>query len=187
MSNSLTINSKTHLLEPVVFKQSPHHDERPHVNIDTIVIHNISLPPGQFGSNNIEDFFLGKLDFKSHSFFSEIEKLRVSSHLLIKRDGSIIQFVPFSKRAWHAGVSTFCGKSQCNDFSIGIELEGTDTLAYEVAQYCSLVRVIKLLMKQYPMINVDRITGHEHIAPGRKTDPGPAFDWDHLRNCLKEC
>lgn len=187
MLNSLSINAETHLLEPVVFKPSPHHDERPQIPIDTIVIHNISLPPGQFGTNDIEEFFLGKLNCKSHPFFSEIEKMRVSSHLLIKRNGSIMQFVPFIKRAWHAGVSTFCGKSQCNDFSIGIELEGTDTLAYEAAQYANLVQVIKLLMQQYPKISADRIVGHEHIAPGRKTDPGPAFDWDHLRNCLKEC
>jgi AmpD protein len=185
MSNHLTLNLATSLLEPVNYQHSPHHDERPHdTSIDMIVVHGISLPPGEFGSNAIQDFFCGKLDTNSHPAFADIAALRVSAHLLIRRTGEIIQFVPFAKRAWHAGESFFQGKTRCNDFSIGIELEGTDHLPYEEVQYQQLARVISLLRQTYPAITKDRIVGHVDIAPHRKTDPGPAFDWGYLEGKL---
>lgn len=163
---------------------SPHCDERPgDVAIDMIVIHGISLPPGQFGSSAIEDFFCHRLDYSQHPYFATLISLHVSAHLLIDRAGNLIQFVPFEKRAWHAGKSFFKGRENCNDFSIGIELEGTDELPYEKIQYEQLAKVIKLLMKKYPYITRERIVGHVDIAPGRKTDPGPSFDWTYL-NCL---
>jgi AmpD protein len=166
-------------------KYSPHCDERPDENdISLLVIHNISLPPSEFQHNYVEDFFMGKLDPKGHPYFKEIASLRVSSHLYIRRNGLIIQFVPFHKRAWHAGVSVFDGREACNDFSIGIELEGQDDLAYSQEQYQSLIQVTKNIMSTYPLINQRRITGHSDIAPGRKTDPGPAFDWRHYLSAL---
>lgn len=160
-------------------KQSPHFDKRPNKNdISLLVIHNISLPPSQFSGNYIEDFFMGKLAVNKHPYFQEIASLRVSSHLLIRRDGSIIQFVPFDERAWHAGESDFQGRSCCNDFSIGIELEGTDNIEFTEQQYSRLTDVTKIIMQTYPLIKSDRIVGHCDIAPGRKTDPGEMFDWD---------
>ncbi len=162
-----------------------HYDERPEVNdISLLVIHNISLPPGQFGGQYVEDFFGGTLDPNHHSFFQEIHGLRVSSHLYIRRDGEIVQFVPFDKRAWHAGVSSFQGRTRCNDFSIGIEMEGTDNTKYTDAQYLSLTEVSGRIMQQYPAITLGRIVGHADIAPGRKTDPGVAFDWCRFRQML---
>lgn len=185
MTSILTINPISGLLDPINYQPSPHHDERPYgVLIDMIVVHGISLPPGQFGSDAIENFFCGKLDINSHPAFADIATLRVSAHLLIRRTGEIIQFVPFTKRAWHAGVSSFEGKIRCNDFSIGIELEGTDDIAYEQAQYQQLSKVITLLRQTYPAIQQNRIVGHIDIAPGRKTDPGPAFDWGYLKGIL---
>jgi AmpD protein len=185
MTNHFKINSLTTLLEPVNYQPSPHHDERPAgMPIDMIVVHGISLPPGEFGSNAIEAFFCGKLDPDSHPAFADIAGVRVSAHLLIRRTGEIIQFVPFAKRAWHAGESSFQGKTRCNDFSIGIELEGTDYLPYEEVQYQQLNKVISLLKQTYPDITEDRIVGHVDIAPLRKTDPGPAFDWSYLRGIL---
>jgi len=181
MTNLLEINPVTGLLEPVNYQPSPHHDERPpSISIDMIVIHNISLPPGEFGSSAIRDFFCGEMDFNSHPSFAEIAALRVSAHLLIRRTGEIIQFVPFTKRAWHAGESFFQGKTRCNDFSVGIELEGTDLLAYEEIQYQQLNKVIALLKHAYPGITQDRIVGHVDIAPERKTDPGPSFEWNFI-------
>ena len=163
---------------------SPHCDDRPeNTEIDMIVVHGISLPPVQFGHDYIEKFFTGKLDYSLHPYFETIKQLKVSSHLLIKRDGEIIQFVPFAKRAWHAGESFFQGRSRCNDFSIGIELEGTDELPYEKIQYEKLAEVIKTLQIAYPGITRERIVGHSDIAPGRKTDPGHSFDWHYL-DCL---
>src|SRR5579862_4376014 len=148
---NLTMNPASGLLESAVYLQSPHADERPtDMPIDMIVIHGISLPPGQFGSQAIETFFCGKLDSSLHPYYEEIKHLRVSSHLLIKRDGQIIQFVPFTKRAWHAGQSSFYGRTSCNDFSIGIELEGTDDIPYESIQYTKLIAIIRLLMQHYP-------------------------------------
>lgn len=180
-----TIDPQSGLLEPAQQLTSPHCDERPiGTPIDAIIIHNISLPPGEFGTGAIEQFFCGKLDSSAHPYFDSIKELKVSAHLVIKRSGDIIQFVPFNKRAWHAGLSELDGRPKCNDFSIGIELEGTDTQPYEEIQYARLGQVIRLLMHTYPEISLDRITGHENVAPGRKTDPGPAFNWVYLKKLL---
>ncbi|MGC9401998.1 1,6-anhydro-N-acetylmuramyl-L-alanine amidase AmpD [Vibrio genomosp. F10] len=160
---------------------SPHCDHREDPSdISLLVIHNISLPPSQFGGGYIEQFFTGKLDASHHPFFKVIENMRVSAHCLIDREGKVIQFVPFQQRAWHAGVSSFAGRSKCNDYSIGIELEGDDYSAYTEAQYQSLALLTKELMKSYPNITKQRITGHQYIAPLRKTDPGLSFDWRKL-------
>ncbi len=178
----MKINQKTGLLEQADVQLSPHHDDRPAgTAIDMIVIHGISLPPGQFGGKAVEAFFAGTLDQTEHPYFATINHLRVSSHLFIRRTGEIIQFVPFHKRAWHAGESFYQGKSHCNDFSVGIELEGTDEVPYEQAQYQQLCAAIASLRQAYPAISGDRIVGHSDIAPGRKTDPGPVFDWDYLK------
>jgi len=152
--------------------------------VDLVVVHNISLPPGEFGGPWVENLFLNRLDPTAHRFFREIAGLRVSAHLLIRRDGEITQFVPFLMRAWHAGVSRFQGRERCNDFSIGIELEGTDLEAYTPVQYEALGQSVALLMELYPKITAERIVGHSDIAPGRKTDPGPAFDWHRFRDRL---
>ncbi|WP_394152895.1 1,6-anhydro-N-acetylmuramyl-L-alanine amidase AmpD [Vibrio maritimus] len=164
---------------------SPHFDARPdEEDVSLLVVHNISLPPEQFGGPYIEDFFLGQLDVSSHPFFKVIEKMKVSAHCLIRRDGEVVQFVPFSGRAWHAGVSSFAGRARCNDYSIGIELEGTDYVAYTDAQYASLQRLTQSLMVRYPQITRERITGHQYIAPLRKSDPGLVFDWSRFKNTL---
>ncbi len=164
---------------------TPNQDKRPpNTSIDLIVIHGISLPPGEFGGPWIDALFSNTLDPQIHPYFREIANLRVSSHLLIRRDGEIVQYVPFQKRAWHAGRSCFAGRECCNDFAIGIELEGTDTLAYTDEQYRCVSQVIMALMQTYPAITKNRIVGHEHIAPGRKTDPGSAFDWDRFWGLL---
>lgn len=154
-------------------------DERPeNTEIDLLVVHNISLPPGEFGGPYIDALFTNTLNPKEHPYFLEIARLEVSTHCLIRRDGSITQYVPFTKRAWHAGVSAFDGRENCNDFSIGIELEGTDTLPYDKLQYLALASLVAFLQTLYPKITCDRIVGHSTIAPKRKTDPGPAFDWE---------
>jgi N-acetyl-anhydromuramoyl-L-alanine amidase len=164
---------------------SPHCDARPPgVEPDLLVIHGISLPPGEFGGPWIEAFFCGNLRIEAHPYFASIAALKVSSHLLVRRDGSLLQFVPFGSRAWHAGVSSFRGRNACNDFSIGIELEGSDDIPYEAPQYKTLVALTKVLRHAYPAITADRIVGHADIAPGRKTDPGTAFDWPRYRNAL---
>lgn len=178
------IDLKTGLLACAAYKPSLHCDERPDNLIDMIVVHGISLPPGQFGTNDVENFFCAKLDMQSHPVYPSIAHLRVSAHLFIKRTGEVIQFVPFHQRAWHAGESSFAGKTRCNDFSIGIELEGTDEVPYETKQYQVLATVIRDLMQAYPAITQDRIVGHVDIAPGRKTDPGPAFDWGYLKGLI---
>lgn len=163
---------------------SPNVNDRPNNTlVSLLVIHNISLPPGEFGGGYIEDFFCNRLAC-THPYFETISALKVSAHLLIRRDGEVVQFAPFSKRAWHAGVSVFDGRDNCNDYSIGIELEGTDDLPYEGAQYAQLVKVTKLLMSAFPLITLDRIVGHSDIAPQRKTDPGSSFDWAYLRQQL---
>ncbi len=186
MTTPFSIDIATGLLTTIRYQPSPHHDERPEATtIDMIVIHNISLPPGQFGSSAVEDFFCGELDTRAHPYFSHLAAVKVSAHLFVKRDGTLIQFVPFTKRAWHAGESFFAGKSRCNDFSIGIELEGTDDKPYEKIQYQQLAQVLALLMRAYPAITPERIVGHVDIAPTRKTDPGPAFDWDYLKGIVK--
>ena len=163
------------------FNQRPNGDE-----VELLVIHNISLPPGQFGSEDITDFFLGRLKVDVHPFFSQIESLRVSAHCLIRRDGKVIQYVSFDDRAWHAGISTFEQRDNCNDFSIGIEMEGTDDCPYTDEQYAALARLTMTLQQQYPKITADRIVGHCHIAPDRKTDPGPAFDWPRYLTSLTQ-
>jgi AmpD protein len=166
--------------------KSPNADQRPCGEvISLLVIHNISLPPQQFGGPYIEQLFCNCLDPLQHSYFEQIHDLKVSSHLLIDRLGKIIQFVPFDKRAWHAGVSEFEGRESCNDFSIGIELEGADTIPFTPPQYQSLTAVTKLLISHYPALSTERIVGHSDIAPGRKTDPGPAFDWQLFKNNLR--
>ncbi|WP_347253259.1 1,6-anhydro-N-acetylmuramyl-L-alanine amidase AmpD [Leminorella grimontii] len=163
---------------------SPHFDERPEGEIPSLlVVHNISLPPGEFGGPYIDRLFTGRLDPNEHPYFAEIHHLRVSAHCLIRRDGEVVQYVPFDKRAWHAGVSIFEGRERCNDFSIGIELEGTDTADFTDEQYRQLARVTELLVANYP-ITPERIRGHSDIAPGRKSDPGPHFYWDRYRSLI---
>lgn len=181
----MKIDTVTGLLNDAQFIASPNHDERSGEQAtDLVVVHNISLPPGQFGGNGVIELFTNSLDPKEHPYYAEIAELRVSSHLFIRRDGSVIQFVPFHQRAWHAGVSSYQGKSACNDFSIGIELEGTDDLAYEDQQYIVLSEVIEALLLAYPELSRERITGHCDIAPERKTDPGSEFSWSRLAQLL---
>ncbi len=164
---------------------SPNCDERPVPDaISLIVVHGISLPPGDYGGPWIDAFFTNQLDAAAHSYFAEISGLHVSSHLLIRRDGEMVQYVPFSQRAWHAGTSCYRDREACNDFSIGIELEGQDETPYEAPQYRKLAEVIRVLRARFPDIGAQDIVGHADIAPGRKTDPGPAFDWTQLRNML---
>ncbi len=154
---------------------SPNHDPRPDgVAVSLIVIHNISLPPGAFGGRAIDALFTNTLDGDAHPYFRGIVDLRVSSHFLIRRDGALAQFVGCDARAWHAGASRFRGRERCNDFSIGIELEGDDDTAFDDAQYARLASLVDALRERYP---IDAITGHSDVAPGRKTDPGPRFDW----------
>ncbi|OWW18927.1 1,6-anhydro-N-acetylmuramyl-L-alanine amidase AmpD [Noviherbaspirillum denitrificans] len=161
---------------------SPNFDARADgTPVSLLVVHNISLPPGEFGGNYIEDMFLNRLDCDAHPYFDQLRSLRVSAHFLIRRDGEVIQFVSANDRAWHAGLSNFCGRERCNDFSIGIELEGTDFEAFDPRQYESLVSLTLSLSARYPLAD---IAGHEHIAPGRKTDPGPFFDWPLFRKSL---
>ena len=181
----MSINKKTGILDSAEFINSPNCDFRPeNCDISLLVIHNISLPPGEFGGPYINQLFTNCLNPEEHTFFKEICHLQVSSHLLIRRDGHMIQYVPFHKRAWHAGVSEFAGLTHCNDFSIGIELEGTDTDAYEPVQYEILSDISQQILETYPAITLERITGHSDIAPQRKTDPGPAFDWQQFRQQL---
>ena len=161
---------------------SPNYNKRPeNVTIDSIIIHSISLPPGQYGGDEIDRFFSNQLDWNEHAYFREIEGLQVSSHLLIRRDGELVQYVNLYDRAWHAGQSCLAGQENCNDFSIGIELEGTDHSLFENSQYETLLAVIKALKEYFPQISPEKIVGHSDIAPGRKTDPGPGFDWNVLR------
>ena len=158
---------------------SPNCDQRPGDEPPSlIVIHNISLPPGEFGGNAVEELFTNRLDWDAHPYYQGIRGLEVSAHFFIRRDGELIQFVPCSMRAWHAGASSWCGRERCNDFSIGIELEGSDELPFTEAQYASLAELTRTLKETYP---VTGIVGHADIAPGRKTDPGPHFDWARCR------
>ena len=166
--------------------ESPNADPRPDANdISLLVIHNISLPPAQFGGSYIEQLFSNNLNPDDHPYFRDIYNLQVSSHLLIDRQGNITQFVPFDQRAWHAGVSEFDGRQRCNDFSIGIELEGTDDIAYTDIQYSVLAQVSQQIMAQYPTITSNGVVGHSDIAPERKTDPGQGFDWQRYKQLLK--
>ncbi|TEW56671.1 1,6-anhydro-N-acetylmuramyl-L-alanine amidase AmpD [Psychromonas sp. RZ22] len=168
------------VLDNAVLIKSPFFNQRPpHTEISLLVIHCISLPEGQFATEHIKNLFTGCLDCKADPSFADLEGLEVSAHCVIRRDGLIEQYVSFQQRAWHAGVSSFQGVDSCNDFSIGIELEGTDCTAYTDAQYKALADVTKQVQLQYPAITNQRIVGHSDIAPGRKTDPGSEFDWEH--------
>lgn len=181
----MIINPKTGLLDQAVQLASPNFDQRPpEVSLDLIVVHNISLPPGEFGGPWINDLFTNQLDPKVHPFFQGIHQARVSSHVLIRRTGEIIQYVPFHQRAWHAGISSYQGRERCNDFSIGIELEGSDFEAFETVQYERLAQLVIALLQTYPSLSREHITGHSDIAPDRKTDPGPYFDWDKFRSLI---
>ena len=181
----MKIDIDTGLLDSARYIASDNADERSDASAaELIVIHNISLPPGEFAGHWVEDFFTNQLDTSAHPYFAEIVGLRVSSHFLIRRDGVITQYVPVTMRAWHAGESCYNDRSACNDFSIGIELEGDDDVPYEDAQYQRLLELIEVLMRAYPTIPADGVVGHVDIAPGRKTDPGLAFDWSYLRKKL---
>jgi AmpD protein len=179
------INVETGLIDNIKYTASPNSDVRPEdVAVDLVVIHSISLPPGEYGGPWIEQFFCNKLKAEAHPYFHEIHELKVSSHILVCRNGALQQFVPFNKRAWHAGQSCYEGRHACNDFSIGIELEGTDDSNFENIQYQQLAELVTSLEEAYPMITRERLTGHSDVAPGRKTDPGTGFDWNKLTALL---
>jgi AmpD protein len=181
MSAAYKVNTDSGRIEPARQCPSPNCDERPGDRApELIIVHGISLPPGEFGGPGIERLFTNTLNWDEHSYFEEIRGLEVSSHLLIRRDGELIQFVPFTQRAWHAGDSRFRGRSCCNDFSIGIELEGDDDTPYTDDQYSVLASVSKALIAAYPGLSARKIAAHSDVSPGRKTDPGPAFDWLQL-------
>lgn len=162
---------------------SPNCDSRPSAEISLIVVHGISLPAGHFGNSYVNDLFLNQLNLDAHPDFADLQSVCVSSHLLIRRDGRLLQYVPFHQRAWHAGISSFKGRSSCNDFSVGIELEGTDEAGYNANQYLQLASVCRLMLDTW-QIPADHIVGHCDIAPGRKTDPGPAFKWAEFHALL---
>jgi AmpD protein len=173
------------LMQSVRQVASPNFDARPAgVEADLIVVHGISLPPGEFGGPWIERLFMNTLPRDVHPYFAQIGALRVSSHVFVARDGELTQFVKFTDRAWHAGQSVYDGREACNDFSIGVELEGTDTSPYEDAQYDALAEIVAALCRAYPRLSPERVVGHSDIAPGRKTDPGPEFDWQRARRSI---
>ncbi len=179
------VDVNTGLLTGVRQVLSNHCDARPQgVQPALIVVHGISLPPGEFGGPWIDHLFTGTLPRNAHPYFSVIPPGRVSAHVVVRRDGAPVQYVPFGRRAWHAGQSEYQGRTDCNDFSIGIEMEGTDELPYEDAQYPALAAVIRALLLAYDSLSTEHIAGHSDIAPGRKTDPGPAFDWPRLRTLV---
>jgi AmpD protein len=185
MEAEFSIDAASGLLRGARQVLSPHYDERPPgMTLDLIVVHGISLPPGEYGGPWIERLFTGDLDGSAHPYFATIATLRVSSHLLVRRDGTPVQFVPFGMRAWHAGPSSWQGRSACNDFSVGIEMEGTDETRYETVQYETLSRLIAALCAAYPTLARERVVGHSDIAPGRKSDPGARFEWKLLRELL---
>ncbi|MCL2914694.1 1,6-anhydro-N-acetylmuramyl-L-alanine amidase AmpD [Shewanella corallii] len=167
-------------------RPSPHKNSRPLGEVSLLVIHNISLPAGQFGTPYIDDLFAGCLECHAHDSFADLQGVEVSAHFLIRRDGELVQYVSCDERAWHAGISSFDGRENCNDFAVGIELEGTDTLPFTDEQYDRLIRLSFSLMRDYPGITLERITGHSDIAPGRKTDPGPCFDWARFKAGVSE-
>jgi AmpD protein len=184
---ALRIDAATGLLAGARQVLSPHFDERPAgMAPELFVVHGISLPPGEFGGPWIDRLFTGTLPAEAHPYFREIAAQRVSAHALIRRDGAIVQYVPFGERAWHAGKSEYRGRSSCNDFSIGVELEGTDETAYSDAQYVTLAVLAAALLQAYPSLSTQAIVGHSDIAPGRKSDPGAAFDWPRFRALLAE-
>ncbi len=185
MPHSYSISPGEGLIRPARQCPSPNQDERPAgCEPELLVLHGISLPPGRFGGPHIERLFTNSLDPDEHPYFREIHELRVSAHLLLRRDGSLVQFVPFARRAWHAGRSAFRGRDCCNDYSIGVELEGEDETPYSDAQYAVLPAVIRALFRAYPGLGPRLIAGHCDVAPGRKQDPGPAFDWLRLYDSL---
>jgi len=174
--------SGDHWMSGVRRVESPNYSERPQGRrIDMLVIHNISLPPGEFGGAWIDHLFTNQLDANAHPYFAGIAHLRVSAHVLIRRCGEVTQYVPFNRKAWHAGQSSFAGEESCNDFSVGIELEGCDDQPFTDEQYKKLTELTEFLRGCYPAISPDRIVGHSDIAPQRKTDPGPCFDWQRYR------
>ncbi len=179
------LDINTGLIAALEYIPSPNNDKRPNADdIDTLVIHAISLPPNQFGGDYIQQLFANCLDPEVHPYFAEIHHLRVSAHFLVRRDGQILQFVPTTKRAWHAGDSCFQGRKVVNDYSIGIELEGCDDRPFSDTQYDQLSLLTCLVTEAYPAITLDRIVGHCDISPGRKTDPGPCFDWLRYKKLL---
>jgi AmpD protein len=182
MLRAMRVDAKTGLVAGIKQVLSPFFDERPAgVVPDLIVLHGISLPPGEFGGPWIARLFTGNLPADAHPEFRERAALRVSAHLLLRRDGELQQFVALKDRAWHAGRSVWQGREACNDYSIGIECEGTDEMPYTEAQYAALRTLLPMLLAAYPMITPDRVVGHSDVAPGRKTDPGPSFDWERVR------
>ena len=184
----LTIDTATGLITGVRQVLSPNFDSRP-TNIvpELLVVHGISLPPGEFGGPWIDRMFAGTLPADAHPFFRDLAAARLSAHALIRRDGQIVQYVPFGERAWHAGVSSYRGRSACNDFSIGVELEGSEQTPYTDAQYEQLLALTAALLAAYPSLSADRIVGHGDIAPDRKSDPWATFDWTRFRRVLAEC
>ncbi|MQA57050.1 1,6-anhydro-N-acetylmuramyl-L-alanine amidase AmpD [Pseudomonas piscis] len=182
----MRLDPATGWCDGVLHCPSPNFNERPAGEISLLVIHNISLPPGQFGTGKVQEFFQNRLDVTEHPYFAGIADLRVSAHFLIERDGAVTQFVSCLERAWHAGVSSFEGRETCNDFSLGIELEGTDELPFTDAQYQALNLLTEQLQAAFSAITPHRICGHSDIAPGRKTDPGQAFDWARYRAALEK-
>jgi AmpD protein len=180
------VDAESGLLRGARQVPSPNFDARPDgILPELIVVHGISLPPDQFGGPWIDRLFTNTLPPHEHPYFATISQLKVSSHALIRRDGEVVQYVPFHRRAWHAGASSYQGRERCNDFSIGIELEGADETPYEPAQYRMLSAVILELCAAYPSLSLSHIAGHNDIAPERKTDPGPAFDWQRLYALLR--
>ena len=180
-----TISPGQGLIRPAAQCPSPNQDDRPDgCDPELIIIHSISLPPGEFGGPYVEQLFTNCLDWDAHPYFAEIRDLKVSSHVFIRRDGSLVQFVPFSRRAWHAGASCYRDRADCNDFSIGIELEGEDDTPYADSQYEALIKTISALQATYTTLCARRIVGHCDVAPSRKSDPGPAFDWLRLYDGL---
>lgn len=183
----MEIDPQTGLVRGVRFVPSPNHDARPEGSRpELVVVHGISLPPGEFGGPWIDRLFTNRIPAGAHPSFHEIHGLRVAAHALVRRDGELVQYVPFDRRAWHAGVSSWEGREAVNDFSVGIELEGTDEAPYTGAQYARLAELIRALAAAYPGITPERIVGHSDVAPGRKTDPGPAFDWERLRQAVRQ-
>lgn len=182
---AIVLDTATGWLQGIRHVPSPNCDSRPaDAGIELLVIHCISLPPGEFGGSGIDELFTNTLDPAAHPYYREIAALRVSSHLMINRNGEPTQYVSLHDRAWHAGQSSFHGREACNDFSIGIELEGSDEVPYTDAQYQTLAMVTQLLQQHYPALISANIAGHSDIAPDRKTDPGPAFDWERYRRLL---
>jgi len=181
----MKIDSQHRLTDEVKHFDSPFFNDRPdETDISLLVIHCISLPPGEFNTPAIHELFMGTMDSSSHPYYQQIKEIKVSAHVVIFRTGEIIQYIPFNKRAWHAGKSSFQDKENCNDYAIGIELEGTETTPYEPAQYESLIKVTQAIQKHYPTITQDKIVGHSDIAPTRKEDPGPTFNWSHYKKTL---